>query len=405
MKRPLRGFRERRQADALQEALERFEAARRAGVGAGQARADAAPGPDELSRPFVLATSMADAAVDVVPDAAFIRRVAMQIRETPLPARPVARRAPARFRFTPLAAAAAVVAAAVVLIPSFGALPGEPLYAVKGAAEDARVWFARGPAEARMRLGLANTRFEEVEQLIENSRVRVMGGPGVLAAALNVDDMADPELARLIEGALRDAGEQLEAAAEILTTTPAPREDLDALVAVTTRGRALATDVAEELPNPEQPPVLRAAVKLAKIEAKAKAAQMTAEVTEEPTPEPCSTPSPTPSPSPTPPPSEATPSPSPSPTLTPGVDGTEATPSSELTASPSTTPCGTAEPSPSPSPSPASEGTDASTAPSPSGPADDRSTADDTDGGEQSSVSQEPQETHRRPLSPFGQQA
>ena len=212
------------------------------------------------------------------------------------------------------------LAAAVVLIPSFGALPGEPLYAVKGPSEDARVWFASGPREARIRLSLANERFEEVEQLIDNSHVRVMGGPGVLAARVDLTDIDDPALAHLIEGALRNAGEQLEAAARSSPRSRPTQQDLDDLVEVTTRGRTLATDVADELPNREQPPVCRAAVRLAKIEAKAKAAQQQhdradrrADAGAVPVAVRRS-----PSPSPTPDAADGTPTPSPSPTLTPG---------------------------------------------------------------------------------------
>jgi hypothetical protein len=406
---PMRGFRERREAQALQDALERYERALGEGVDAGQARVDAGYGLGELARPFVLATSMADAATEITPDPAFARRVAMQIREAPLARREVARRTAPRFRLAPLAAAAAVLVAALVLIPSFGSLPGESLYAVKGAAEDARVWFASGPREARIRLSLANERFEEVEQLIDNSHVRVMGGPGILAAAVDLTDIDDPALAQLIEGALRNAGEQLEAAAQILTEEPATQQDLDDLVEVTTRGRTLATEVADELPNREQPPVYRAAVRLAKIEAKAKAAQQQqTDRTAEPTLEPCPTPSASPSPSPTPEPADGTPTPSASPTLTPGVDETQPTPTPtpEASTNPSTDPCATTEPTATPSPTPATDGTDASTAPSPTTPTDQQaSTVDETDDGEPSSVSEEPRETHRRPLSPFGQQA
>ena len=403
MRRPLRGFRERRQAQALQDALERYERAVSAGTEPAQARTDAGAGLEDLARPFVLATSIADAAAQVEPDAAFARRVAMQLRSAQVVARHAPRRRAPRFGFAPLATAAAAVAAAVVLIPSFGALPGEPLYAVKGTAEDARVWFASGPREARVRLSLANERFEEVEQLIDRSRIQVLGGPGVYAASISISDIDDPELARLIEGALRSAGEQLEAAAEILTEEPAPQEDLDALVEVTSRGRALADDVAEELPNTEQRPVLRAAVKLAKIEAKAKAAQqMTARA--EPTPEPCPTPTPTPTPSPTP---DASATPTPSPTLTPGADESQPSPdtaSETATASESSEDaCTTPSPSPSPSPSPEVE---PSAEPSPSAQAEEQSaTVEQTDEGEPSDVPEEPQENRRGPLSPFGERA
>jgi hypothetical protein len=402
MERRLRGFRERRQAQTLQEALERYERALRGGTDPAQARSAAGAGLEELARPFVLATSIADAAAHVEPDAAFARRVAMQLRSAQVVARPATRRRAPRFGFAPLAAAAAVVAAALVLIPSLRALPGEPLYAFKGAAEDARVWFATGPDEARVRLSLANQRFEEVEELIDRSRIQVMGSPGVYAATISVTEISDPELARLIEGALRDAGEQLEVAAEILTEEEVPQqEDLDALVEVTSRGRALADDVAEELPNTEQRPVQRAAVKLAKIEAKAKAAQHTSQA--EPTPEPCPTPTPTPTPSPTP---DASATPTPTPTLTPGLDETEPSPAADDSATASAEQedaCATPEPTPSPTPSPEP---DPSAEPSPSAPAQEQSaTVEQTDDGEPSDVAEEPQDDRRSPLSPFGERA
>lgn len=400
----MRGFRQRREAHALQEALERFENARAQGIDAAQARIDAGRDLGDLDRAFALATSMADASAEIGPDAAFARRVAMQLREAPVARRADTRRAAPRFRLAPLAAAAAVVTAALVLIPSFQALPGDPLYGVKGAAEDARVWFSSGPREARIRLSLANERFEEVEQLIANSRLQVMGGaPGVVAAGVTTTEIDDPELARLIEEALRSAGEQLEAAAEILTEAPAPKEDIDALVQVTTRGRTLATDVAEELADTDRRPVLRAAVTLAKVEAKAKAAQQTAEVAAEPSPTPCPTPSASASPSATP--DDATRSPEASPTLTPppGEDPATETASEEPAASPSATPCASDEATPSPAPTVEPE---PSAAPTPTpGPDDQAATVDETDDGEPSSVSEEPNETHRRPLSPFGGQA
>jgi hypothetical protein len=408
MERPLRGFRERREAQTLQDALERYERALDQGADPATARAAAGRDLRELERSFVLATSMPDAAAAIEPDAAFARRVAMQLRSAQVLARPAVRRRAPRFVFTPVLAGAAVIAAALVLITSFGALPGEALYAVKGAAEDGRVWLASGNHEARIRLALANERFEEVEQLIDRSRVLVMDGPGILASDITVADIADPELARLIEGALRDAGEQLEAAAEILTQEPAPKEDLDALVAATTRGRALATDVADELPNPEQPPVLREVVKLAKIEAKAKAAQTSSAV--EPTPQPCPSPSATPSPTPSPSPdASATPSePTPAPTLTPGPDDSQRSAGATETATVAdeADPCAT--PSPSPTPSPSGEPASGSPAePTPSAPSDEQSSAvEETDDTEPSdNDEQAPKESRRRPLSPFGELA
>jgi hypothetical protein len=392
-------LRERREAQALQDALERYERALDSGVAPGQALDQARAGTGELSRSLAIATSLADGGAQVTPDAAFVRRVAAQLRTAQVVRKPTLRRAP-RFSFAPLSFAAAAIAAALVLIPSFRSIPGQPLYAVKGMAEDARVWFASGQGEARIRLAIANTRFEEVERLIDRSRVQVMGGPGLVA--VSIADIDDPELALLIEHALQDAGEQLEAAAVILTESPAPQEDIEALVEVTQRGRTLSSDVAAELPHKEQSPVLQSGVKFAKIEAKAKAAQQNA-VAPEPTPSVCDTPTPTPTASPTP--AESEPTPSGSPAMTePPADGSPS-PSPSPTASAEPTPCTSPDPTPTPTPTPQPE---ESTEPSPtSSETEQSSTTDDTPDESQqpSNASQSPEPAHRSPLSPFGQRA
>ena len=213
--------------------------------------------------------------------------------------------------------------------------------------------------------------------------------------------------AHLIEGALRNAGEQLEAAAEILTEEPRhaagsrrARRGHDAADDARDRRRRRAARTSE------QPPVCRAAVKLAKIEAKAKAAQTAADGADRRADaEPCATPSPH---AVTEPdartPSDRTPTPTPSPTLTPGVDETQPTPSPtpEATTPPEPTPCATAE-ADADAVADAGDraGADASSRSSPSAPPDAAGAAvDETDDGEPSSVSEDPSETHRRPCHP-----
>jgi hypothetical protein len=397
----LRGFRDRRRADAFQQALERYERMVGTGTDADEARRTVGPELGDLGRIFSLATSVGRAHAAAEPDPAFARRVAMQLRSAQVVRKPALRKRGPRFSLAPLAYAAAVLAAAVVMIPSLRSLPGDPLYAVKGAAEDARVWLATGQTEARVRLALADERFEEVEGLIDRSRVVVLG-PGVHAAA--AADIDDAELRALIEQALADAGEQLERAAQILTESPAPKEDIDNLVQVTQRGKTLATDIAEELPQTQQPPVLRAVVRLSKIEAKAKAAQTQAII--DATPPPCDTPTPSPSPTPTPAPTlEGEPTASPA-TASATPTAAAESPSPEPTEEPEPTPCVSPSPSPTPTPTPTpTQSPDESPDPSPTPtPAEgNRSVESPEDGQEEDDVAGEDDHERGRGLTPFGE--
>jgi hypothetical protein len=200
-----------------------------------------------------------------------------------------------------------------------------------------------------VRLDLATERLSEVEELIERSHLQAIGqatgqatgqAPGVFAAGLP-SDITDPKLVALIEDALIEAGRHLEAAADILTKERSTAKDLDELVEVSQRGYALATELAQDLPNRTQPPVLHAVVKMAKIEAAAKAART--KVEPESTPPPCATPTATPEPTTTPETDEA-------------EDGENATSTAVTTeapvevSTPEPTPCVSPKPTPTPEP-------------------------------------------------------
>jgi hypothetical protein len=252
-------------------------------------------------------------------------------------------------------------------------LPGDRLYGLKGLSEDARLLFAAGSTEARVRVDLADERFSEVERLIERQALLAAGqGTHAVAVPEHIDD---PILAGLIESALQEAGKHLQTAADILTTQPvAHAGDLDELVSVSRRGHELATEVAEDLPIGDQPPVLSTVVKLAKIEAAAKAARTKAHST--PTPPPCATPNPKPAATPEPtatPEATQTPADDPSPTPTPQAT---VSPTPTPAASPVPTPCTT--PSPTPTPTPTAE----PTAEPPTEPQPTPGVEDGVDGGQ-----------------------
>jgi hypothetical protein len=277
---------------------------------------------------------------------AFAAKIRTQAAEQRLRRRRIQQRRMFAWRvpgFGMASAAAAIAIFAGLLIPAFRSLPGDSLYSLKRTAENARVAVVSGPTEAHLRLRLAAQRFQEVEQLIERAQVKEVG-PGL--AALGVaQDIKDPELAKLIEATIADAQEQIEAAATILIAEPSDAKGLDDLVVVVQAGRKLAERVAQDLPEPVQPPVLNTVVTLAKIEAQAKAARM---MVEPPPPPPCATPTPTPEATPTGSPAATeTPTSTPEPTVTP-----EPTPC--VSPSPTPTPVTTPTPSPSPSPEPAS---------------------------------------------------
>jgi hypothetical protein len=324
---------DRRRAAVLQQALERYERALEAGADPSSAAEEVARALPEASRLFFLATALPDGPA-AEPDQRFVRAFAARLRTAEAHAK--VRRASSRvwrprFALAPLAVAACVLVAVAVLVPSFRSLPGDSLYAVKSASERAHVWLASGPAEARVRIEIAEERFEEVERLVDRA---TFSASGIGSFAAGIQDIDDPELARLIEQTLNEAGRQLEAAAEILIAQPAPAEDLDELVTVSKRGHALAAQVADDLPHVSQSPVLQTAVKIAKIEAKAKAAR---KGRTKATPPPCATPEPS-----------VTPSSSPDSNAT--STAVEETPTPTPTATPKPTPCTTPEPTPTPTP-------------------------------------------------------
>lgn len=357
-------FRESRQADALQKALERHQRLLAGGADPAKAGKTVFAGLDpKIGRLFGLAVGLAEATTPAPePDfaEAFAQRLAT-VQLLPLPAERARRRLrmPSTGRvpgFGYAAAAAAIAIFAGILVPAFRSLPGDSLYALKRASEAARVGVVSGPREARVRLSLASERFEEVEGLVERAQTSELS-PGI-GAAPAAQDIKDPRIAELIRTTLQDAQEQIQVAAEILIEQPrttVAAADLDDLLEITTRGRQLAEAVVEDLPETKQSRVFHTVVRLAKIEAEAKAARM--KVEPEPL-KPCDTPTPTPTPSPTPSAPEQDGA-SPTPFVSPSP-----TPSPQPTTRPSPTPCISPTPSPTPDPTvaPTPETTSAPTA-------------------------------------------
>jgi hypothetical protein len=292
-------------------------------------------------RLFAIATGLREVADPNVPqpDPAFRDALAARLRSTEVAATlETTARPHHRFALVPLAAAACILLFAALLVPAMRSLPGDRLYGLKGFSEDARLVFASGAMEARVRVDLADERFSEVERLIARSSVQAL--PGTFAA--DARDISDPQVGQLIEDALLEAGRHLEAAVDILTSQPSQGADLDELVEVSRRGHELATQVADDLSNPVNPPVLSTVVKLAKIEAAAKAARTN--VGAEPTAPPCDTPTPSPEPTATPGAGESE---------TAGQDGgPTATPTPTASGSPEPTPTDTPEPTPCTTPEP-----------------------------------------------------
>jgi hypothetical protein len=334
---------ESRQAEALQQALERHSSLLAEGAERRDARAQiSAEVGGEAASLFSLAVGIGDAAA-AVPEPQFAADFEARLRRTHVVTqdeRDAKERRAERRRwlrsffqmpqFGFAAAAAAIAIFAGILVPALNSLPGDTLYALKRATETARLGVVTGPREAHLRLRLAGARFEEVEHLVERAQLPKVG-PG-LAAAGAVQDIKDPRIARLIEETLADAQEQIEKAATILIARPADTRGLDDLVVVSQRGRKLAAEVAEDLPARVKKPVLGNVVRFAKIEAQAKAARMMAEP--ETTVPPCATPAPTPTPTT----SSAAPS--------------SATPTASPTTNPQATPCVSPEPTATPTPTP-----------------------------------------------------
>jgi hypothetical protein len=346
-------FSDQRDAEALQEALDRhldLLGKDVAGRKAGQRIASELQG--EAAVLFSLAVGLQETAAPMPsPSVEFTDRLAARLASTGKVVQLAPRRRSLRgfLGFPGLGVAAAAAAIAIfagLLVPAFRSLPGDPLYALKRVSENARIAVVSGSTEAQLRLHVADERYEEVEALVERAQLREVG-PGLAAAAI-VEDINDPRLVELIEDTLADAQEQIEAAATILIAASSDVEALNDLVVISQRGRQLVTEIAEDLPAPIKPPVLSSVVSLAKIEAEAKAARMVAEQSQEPDPalQPCDTPTPEPTPTPSDaasaePTTLPTPSDTPQPTTTP-----EPTPC--LAPSPTPTPSPTTPPSPTP---------------------------------------------------------
>jgi hypothetical protein len=339
-------YSDRRDAEVLQEALERHQDLLAKGVAGPKARARIAselPGP--ASALFALAAGMGDAAAPVpAPSEQFTERLAARLGATGKVEQLRPRRRLIAWRLPGLGIAAAAAAIAIfagLLVPAFRSLPGDPLYALKRGSENARVAIVSGSTEAQLRMRIAGERYEEVEALVERAQLAEVG-PGLAAASI-VEDISDPELIELIQDTLADAEEQIHAAAAILISEPTDVQALNDLVVISQRGRQLVQEIADDVPAIDKPPVMSTVVSLAKIEAEAKAAKMVAEQSAEQQPQPALQPCDTPTPEPT----DASPQPT-------GTDEPSATPTAlttpEPTITPEPTPC--LSPSPTPTPSP-----------------------------------------------------
>ncbi len=352
-------IREYRRTRALQGALERYERLIAGGLDQGAARAKIADQLGADSVIFALAARLqASAAQMPEPSPRSVEAFARRLRAETMPEPPspygkalaqLALRRP-RFQFAPAAAAAAVAVFAVLLIPGLNSLPGDALYGLKKASESSRVFISSGPSEAHVRIGLAEERFEEVDNLLARARnQQAFGGTGMYAAGAG--DIDDAEIVKLVGETLYRAGQQIVAAAQILIAEPtSTSNDLAQLVAVSRQGQQVAETAAVQLPTVE-PPARNTATTLARVEAQAEAVRKLSGPV--PTPGPCPTATPTP---------VETTTPTPSPTPTPSLDSTPAT---IPTASPAPTPCVSPTPSPTPTqvPTSAPESTPAPAAP------------------------------------------
>jgi hypothetical protein len=226
---------------------------------------------------------------------------------------------------------------ASLLLASFQSLPGDPLYAVKRASEASRLLVRTGPAEASLRLKLADERLREVHGLIARA-----GLQGFAPRVVGGRDISDPKLAKLIDATLKEAEVQISLASSVLVEAGKDVIALDRLVSVSERGKDLAEDVVEDLPERVQPRVLGTARSLAKIEAEAKVARTTAQSSQ---PEPCPAAMPT-----------ATPADGSVPSPTPAAEAATPTPSPEEAPTPTTTSSASPCASPSPTPAPTEPG-------------------------------------------------
>lgn len=352
-------YRDRREAEALERSLERFESLVSDGTPPEEAIRAAASGLEPaLARLLALSAGVRLAAAPA-PEPSFAATFEDRLRA----ARVVRRFEPRRRVHTPglatLAAAACVALLAGVLFSASHSLPGDALYGVKKASEAAQVALASGPVEARMRLGFAEKRLDEVEGLVNRARGQVVGVPGTSVASAVAADFSDPTLAELIRDTLEEAELQITTAATILINDASDAESLGKLADIAHKGSTIANDVAQDLPEIDKPPVIDTAVAFASVETQAKAALSQLEPI--PTIPPCDTPTPAPTPSETPTstaeaePTEPTATPassSPAPTASPSASPASPTPSPTPCISPSPDPDATPSPTPEPTSDP-----------------------------------------------------
>jgi len=369
-------FSERRDADALQGAWERYERLLAAGAdpeyAAEQASKLLTPGAASL---FAIADAVRVSARPV-PSPAFAARMEADLMSSYedvrrlQPRRGLLSRTRRTAGSTMMAFAACIALLAGVLLASSHSLPGDGLYGLKRSSEEAQLAIVWGPSEAHVRISLAQRRLDEVQGLFARTRTSVLGAPGSNVAG-GLDDI-DPHIAQLIRETLAQAEQQITIAANILigqhVVGRADASALARLVTVAHHGAAIAKGVAVTLPSPDKPPVLTTADNLAIVAAKAEAVQQQQQAAPaQATATPCPSPSATPTPSPTP---------SPSPTSTP--EG--ASPAASASAKPSSTPAATPEradpcarPTPTPTPTP-------SATPAPASPAGKKKSAESSPG-------------------------
>jgi len=346
------GFSERRDMEALNAALERYERLLARGTSADVAAREASklltPGAAPL---FVIADAVRVTARPLRTPS-FADRMEAELRAAHGRVRELAPRstiqAAARRRRSAgamiMAFAACVAVLAGVLVGSSRSLPGDDLYGIKRASEGAELAVVWGPTEAHVRLSLAETRLNEVQGLFGRAGTHVIGAPGSNVASA-LDDM-DPRIAQLIRETLADAEQQITVAAKILITEHSDSKALGRLATVAKQGASIAKGVAAALPSDDRPPVLTTSDNLAMVAVKAATVQQQVKQQQAApataTLPPCPTPTPTPTPTATP---SATPSSTPNSTPS-------ASPSATPAATPTPQPCATPTPTPTPKPTP-----------------------------------------------------
>src|SRR5437879_8626343 len=214
------GFSERRDTEALNAALERYERLLAKGTSADIAAREASklltPGAAPL---FVIADAVRVSARPLQTPS-FAARMEAELLSAHGRVRELAPRRSiqaARRRRSAgamiMAFAACVAVLAGMLVASSRSLPGDGLYGIKRASEGAELAIVWGPTEAHVRLSLAETRLNAVQGLCARAGTHVLGAPGSNVAGA-LDDM-DPHIAQLIRETPAAAGDQLTPVAKI----------------------------------------------------------------------------------------------------------------------------------------------------------------------------------------------